>query len=128
MRNRPYLKRFLLYATLALVMLTSVVGCQLVDDTALTTDGQLTVHFIDVGQGDAILIQFPSGQNMLIDAGGRQAADTVINYLRQQRVQTIDHCIVTHPHEDHIGGLAAVIDTFAIGQVYLPRVEHTTSI
>lgn len=87
----------------------------------------LTVHFIDVGQADSILIQAPSGQNILIDAGNNADATLVVNYMRQQGIERLDHVIGTHPHEDHIGGLDVVINRFDIGKVYLPRVAHTTS-
>ena len=61
--------------------------------------GQLIVHFIDVGQGDAILIQTPS-QNILIDGGNR--GTTVVNYLKAKGVNSLDLVIGTHPHADHL--------------------------
>ncbi len=85
--------------------------------------GQMKVHFINVGQGDSILIQFHNGQTMLIDAG---PDDSVVSYLNQQGIKKINYLVATHPHADHIGGMAAVIRTFDIGKVYMPRVTHTT--
>lgn len=87
---------------------------------------KLKVHFIDVGQGDSILIQLPSGQTALIDGGSASAAGTVISHLKAAGVSKIDHLIATHPHEDHIGGLINVIQEFAVGKVYMPRVVHTS--
>jgi len=82
----------------------------------------IAVHFIDVGQGDAVLIA-AHGQFMLIDGGDRGQEDTVINYLRRHGVQRIDYLIATHPHSDHIGGLAqGVIDAFPIGTIIAPRI------
>ncbi len=89
-------------------------------------DEDLVVHFIDVGQGDSILIQLPSGQNMLIDAGDNDQGDKVVEYLKGQGVEIIDFLVGTHPHADHIGGLDRVIDGFDIGQMYMPKVVHTT--
>jgi len=94
--------------------------------TGAAVSGTLKVHYIDVGQADAILIQLPSGQNMLIDAGNNDDAYTVVNYLKSKGISTLDYVIGTHPHEDHIGGLDVVINSFVIGKVYLPRAISTT--
>lgn len=85
----------------------------------------LKVHFIDVGQGDCILAE-SQGHFMLIDGGERNQADTVVSYLIQAGVTKLDYVIGTHPHSDHIGGLAKVIDTFDIGTVIMPPIEHTS--
>ena len=87
---------------------------------------ELAVHFLDVGQGDSILIQFPNDSVMLIDAGPDRSGATVISYLKQQGVKKIDYLVATHPHADHIGGMAAVIKEFDISKVYMPKVTHTT--
>ncbi|BAF58748.1 predicted hydrolase [Pelotomaculum thermopropionicum SI] len=81
----------------------------------------LRVHFLDVGQGDSILVQFPNGRNMLVDAGKNDSASTVISYLKKNRVKKIDYLVGTHPHEDHIGSLDAVIKSFEIGEIFMPK-------
>ena len=86
----------------------------------------LSVHFINVGQGDSILVQLPNGQNMLIDAGESSAAKTVTKYLASKKVKRIDYLVATHPHADHIGGLPAVINALPIGEVYAPKAVTTT--
>lgn len=88
-------------------------------------DGQLQVHFIDVGQGDSILIH-AGGTAVLIDAGPRAAGETVVNYLRSQGIAELDLVIATHPHEDHIGGLLEVLKQFKVGEVMDPGVVHTS--
>lgn len=88
--------------------------------------GQLKVHFLDVGQADSILVQLPSNQNMLIDAGDNDDGDTIVDYLTGAGVETIDYLVGTHPHADHIGGMDTVIKNFTIGRIYMPRVTTTT--
>ena len=86
----------------------------------------LVVHFIDIGQGDAIYIKTPNGKNILIDAGNRAKGHDVVAYLKKQKVKTIDFMIATHPDADHIGGLDEVLDAFVVKNIYAPKVSHTT--
>lgn len=88
--------------------------------------GTLKVHFLDVGQGDSILVQFPNGKNMLVDAGKNDSADTIISYLKKNGVSKLDYLVGTHPHEDHIGSLDAVVENFEIGEVFMPKVTTNT--
>lgn len=90
-----------------------------------TAGGNLKIHYINVGQGDSELIQ-QDGKNMLIDTGTNASANSLISYLKKQRIKKIDYLVLTHPHEDHIGGADAVISTFDIGTVYMPKVTTTT--
>ncbi len=85
--------------------------------------GELEVHFINVGQGDAILIK-TSEQQILIDGGDR--GTTVINYLLDHGVSSLDLVIGTHPHADHIGGLINVMEAIPVGEIIDPGVVHTT--
>jgi len=89
----------------------------------------LTITVLDVGQGDCILVQAPSGKTMLIDGGGlpgQQAGgwdigrEVVVPALMARRVRRIDVLVVTHPDEDHIGGLAAVVEAVPVGMVLDP--------
>lgn len=89
-------------------------------------NGELQVHFIDVGQGDAILVQSPSGENMLVDAGDNDYGSQVVNYLHSQGVKELDIVVGTHPHADHIGGLDTVINSIPVKNIYLPQVTHTS--
>jgi competence protein ComEC len=91
---------------------------------ASPANGTLTVHFIDVGQGDAILIQSPDGKNMLIDGGEKNSG--VVAYLQSQGVVKLDVVAATHPHSDHIGGLPEVLKAFPVDTVVTNGQEHTT--
>ena len=89
---------------------------------------ELTVTCIDVGQGDAILVSFPNGNNWLVDAGGVPAGDTeagvdpghrnVLSVLRAKAIQSLDVVIMTHPDEDHVQGMLAVARHVPLGRVY----------
>lgn len=87
---------------------------------------ELIVHYIDIGQGDAIYIKTPTGENILIDAGNRAKGHEVVAYLNKQKVKTIDFMIATHPDADHIGGLDEVLNAFKVKNIYAPKVSHTT--
>ena len=86
----------------------------------------LTVHFIDVGQGDSVLIQTPEGNTMLIDGGPRENGASLVSYLKKQGVTKINVMVATHPHEDHIGGLISVINSFQVDNIIDSGVSHTT--
>jgi beta-lactamase superfamily II metal-dependent hydrolase len=77
----------------------------------------LDVHFLDVGQGDCILIRTPDARGILVDAGDESTADEVVRYLKDQGVNQIDLLVITHPHGDHIGGLPAVLEAFGVSRV-----------
>jgi competence protein ComEC len=90
----------------------------LVTGAAWAATNPLAVSVIDVGQGDSILVQFPGGQDMLVDAGDRDAGPTVVHWLRSRGVKSIDILVASHPHADHIGGMQAVLSAFPIGKVW----------
>jgi len=116
-------KRRLSALLLAIALLLSLAACDfswLFDPSPAPTDG-LTVHFIDVGQGDCELIE-AQGHFMLIDGGERGSEEKIIKYLRRQGVEKLDYVISTHPHSDHMGGLAyGVLEAFPVGTVIAPR-------
>jgi len=140
-----------LAVVLAVALLLALAGCaSVVEDTpgdqpdtgetdgdvippASDVEGQLAIHHIDVGQADATLLVTPAGETILVDTGDwRQGGEEVIAYLEELGIERIDHLVATHPHADHIGGHAAVIEHFetegdGIGAAYDPGVAHDTA-
>ncbi|WP_391369472.1 ComEC/Rec2 family competence protein [Lysinibacillus sp. KU-BSD001] len=86
----------------------------------------MQVHFIDVGQGDSILIQSPNGKTMLIDGGTRGAGDDVVTYLKSLGISTFDYVVATHPDADHIGGLIDVFAAFHVHHFVNSGKDHTS--
>jgi len=108
------------------VFLSSKPTAQKTDSTDFKSD--LKVHFIDVGQADSILVELPNSQIMLIDGGNKVDGPSVLKYLKSLKIKTIDYLVATHPHEDHIGGLSAIIKELEIKSIYMPDVTANTEI
>jgi competence protein ComEC len=88
---------------------------------AAAITGKLKVHYLDVGQGDSEFIELPTGQTILIDAGNPENGTQIVNYIKGLNHSKIDYLIATHPHADHIGGMATVVNGLAIGKIYMPK-------
>lgn len=91
---------------------------------ASPAEGEVRVHFIDVGQGDSMLIE-GSGESVLIDAGENDKGDEVLAYLAQAGIKKLDFAIGTHPHSDHIGGMDTVIEGIPVGKLLMPDVPDS---
>lgn len=87
--------------------------------------GKMIVHYIDVGQGDAILVQV-NNKNLLLDSGPKSGKDALLNYISKLKIEKFDYVIATHPHEDHIGNMADIIKKYEIDAFYAPKAETTT--
>lgn len=97
-----------------------------VKETNLETNKDLMiVHYIDVGQGDAILIQV-NNKNLLIDSGPSESRDKLTKYIKKLNISKFDYIIATHPHEDHIGNMSHIINNFEVINFYAPKVEAST--
>jgi len=114
-------KRYILFPLIFTLILALLGGCVLFED-----DSDLSIHIIDVGQGDSIFVKTPNGKTMLIDGGDIAGGKTVVSYLNKYNIDKIDVLIGTHPHADHIGGLIDVLENFEIGKFYMPKKIHTS--
>lgn len=95
--------------------------------TTPNVEGTMRVHFFDVGQGDSMFIELPNGETILIDAGETDQGENVVAKIQNLGYSEITYVVATHPHSDHIGGLADVYEAFEIGTTYMPNATHTTS-
>lgn len=84
-------------------------------------ENKMIIHYIDVGQGDCILIQV-NNKNLLIDSGPSSNRKDLLNYLEKLDIKKFDYIIATHPHEDHIGNMDTIIKRYNIGSFYSPKV------
>ncbi len=87
----------------------------------------LSVHFIDVGQGDSQLIVTENKCTVLIDTGESTAKDELISYLKYYDISTIDYFIISHPHSDHAANAAAIIKEFDIKNFVMPDAISTSN-
>lgn len=94
--------------------------------TTAQASAYVTIKFIDVGQGEAILIALPE-KTMLIDAGPTGSAPKIAQVLQELGRNKIDYLVATHPDEDHIGGMADVISSTQIGTIYAPNKTNNTA-
>lgn len=86
----------------------------------------LSVHYLDVGQGDAIFIELPNGESILMDTGENYHGEGLINYIRRCGHEQLDYLIGSHPHSDHIGSMPYIVRRFPVREVYLPDVAADT--
>jgi len=87
---------------------------------------KLNILFFDVGQADSSLI-ISDGRTMLIDSGNQDDGEYLVNQIKALNINKIDYVIGTHVHEDHIGGMADIIENFEIGKISIPYNSTTTA-
>ncbi|MFH1784144.1 MAG: DNA internalization-related competence protein ComEC/Rec2, partial [bacterium] len=117
------IKSFDMFKRYAGVLLVVLIGWSVYANVA--GDDRLRVTFIDVGQGDAIFLEFPDKSNMLIDGGGslndsfRIGERVVVPFLWHRRVRRIDRLVLSHPHYNHLKGLLDVMEYFPVKEVFI---------
>lgn len=93
----------------------------------------LNIHFIDVGEGDSILIETPGGETILVDSGNLISGYKVAEYLKKNGIEKLDYLIFTHPHSDHIGGAFFILQMIKVKKIFdngqdLKKVSKTSDI
>jgi len=116
------------------ILATGILAVMALTDFSPKPPRDVVITFLDVGQGDSILVEFPDGRRMLIDGGGVAAGrflglrdestfsigeDVVSAYLFSRRIRRLDTIVLTHAHNDHLDGLFDVVANFQIGDVWL---------
>ncbi len=90
------------------------------------TDGEVMFHFIDVGQGDAVLVTSPDG-NVLIDTSESKAEKQLDDYLKAANITTLKYLVITHPDADHIGNAKFVVENYTVENVVLDSENSATT-
>lgn len=129
-------KHILSLLTLACLLFSMLTSCiqltpPLPDESAPTgnppsqslSEAGLQLHFIDVGQADAILVS-SQGKHMLVDGGNVEDSSLVYSYLKKHNVEHLDYVVCTHAHEDHVGGLSGALSAATASKVLAPVTDY----
>ncbi|MBR0112553.1 MAG: MBL fold metallo-hydrolase [Clostridia bacterium] len=135
-KERKRRNRIIVFIAAAVVILTAVTLWAVFTDDSGSFDNTLgtisspdesnpglRVSFIDVGQGDCILLEC-GGKTMLVDAGEKIYEQKVSRYLLSRKIKTLDYIVATHPHSDHIGSLPYIMENFGTKNVIMPRIPR----
>lgn len=113
--------------TKILTMVTLIIFVVMQVCTFINIDGKLKIYFIDVGQGDSMLVKTVRGKNILIDGGGSKDPDydigekILVPYLLDRRIKTLDYVIISHFDEDHATGVAQILGKIDVSSIILTR-------
>ena len=125
--KRNHTKLLLIFTVIAMLSLGACGLKKTSGSDELSLNGsELSVRYIDVGQGDCELIMLPDGRNIVIDGGTGKTESELVAKIKSYGVEKLDYVIATHPHEDHIGGLDKVVESFEISNVCMPYVSAST--
>lgn len=131
-KNKNKYKVFLFFLTIVTGILTLWQNPEILEKITerapkIEFKDSMTVHYIDIGQGDSQLIIIPDGSAVLIDAGPNSEEDKLLSYLKSQDIDELEYVIFTHPHEDHIGGADMVLKKFKVNNVIISDVTYTSA-
>lgn len=121
-------KKLLPLIALLICILILFSGCQILGPptASFIPQDSLAVHYLDVGQGDAILL-VDRDDTMLIDGGNPENGTAIVNYLKKLGITQLDYVVATHNHNDHAGGLTDVVTNVAVSNLYVTHSEETES-
>lgn len=117
------MKHIRVYIVLFLLLMTGVIWYSVLDAEKQV----LTVAFLDVGQGDAVFIESPAGNQMLIDGGPSRSVLRELSDVMPFFDRSLDVVLLTHPDMDHVGGLPSVLETYGVSFIFDPRITHDTA-
>ncbi|PKM63261.1 MAG: hypothetical protein CVU97_01165 [Firmicutes bacterium HGW-Firmicutes-21] len=140
-------KKILLFALVSVLIISVLSSCGRADIThesdsyissftvsgndsseSIKTEGMLEVCFLDVGQGDCILITTHMGANILIDSGTLSSKKIVMDFLDKRGVTELEYVFLTHPHADHIGAADEIIKNISVKNLYMTNAVTTTQV
>ena len=120
-------KQILAWILVLVLLLSGCSGGPEPETTGVPSEEGLIVHFLDVGQADCALLE-SGGEYLLIDGGNRGDSDLVVSFLEQQGVEELAAVVCTHAHEDHVGGLPAVLAVYPTAAVYAPTRTYASQV
>lgn len=125
MKQRANYRKIIGLLFLSFCLLCSICACQNKNTNSSSKDKSLTIHYLDVGQGNAILAE-SDGHFMLIDGGEREYSSFVVSYLKQQGVTSLDYMIATHYDSDHLNGVIGALHAFDTDTLFAPDYSTDT--
>lgn len=102
------------------------------DFSCVSEKDNLLVHFVDVGQGDAMALNLPNGKTAIIDTGTANASNGLVKYVQEKVVNNkhndeIDYLVLTHADADHIGGAVGLLNAFDFKTIFMPIIESSSA-
>jgi len=97
-------------------------------DDSVVAKGDFVVHVVNVGQGDAVMVVLPTNETILIDSGSAESSNILLDYIGNlvvggKKIVAFDYAILTHPDEDHCGGLPSVLQKYSVKKFFRPNIR-----